>query len=170
MNSQNFKLFAQLSLTVFFMSCAHQSKNHSGTKTPGQPRTNAQNDIKVSSPLSSRQTQDQKIMQELTGQKNAPELSAKDQKLPLSTQHFLAGQKAALNKNYIVAIKHFNTVIKKYPASKDYQSALVAKSKIYQEMGLSEPAQLNLKMAQAKAVSKNKKTASQEQDQNKLKK
>ena len=170
MNSQNFKLFAQLSLTVFFMSCAHHSKNQNGSKALGQSRTNARNDIKVTSPLSSDQTQDQKIMQELTGQKSMQVLSVKDQKLPLSTQHFLAGQRAALNKNYIAAIKHFNTVIKKYPTSKDYQAALIAKSKIYQEMGLSEPAQLNLKMAQAKSVSKNKKTASQEQEQNKLKK
>lgn len=170
MNSQNFKLFAQLSLTVFFMSCAHQSKNHNGSKVLAQPRTNAQNEMKVTSPLSSHQIQDQKIMQELTGQKSVQELPAKNQKLPLSTQHFLAGQRAAFNKNYIVAIKHFNTVIKKYPTSKDYQSALIAKSKVYQEMGLSEPAQLNLKMAKTQSVSKNKKTASQDQDQNKLKK
>ena len=95
---------------------------------------------------------DKNLMEELTGKKSAP-IAAPAPNLknaPLSVQHFVAGQRAMDEKNYILAIKHFNTVIKKYPMSAQVKPALVAKAKVYQEMGLQPQAQRNLKLAQLK--------------------
>ena len=105
-------------------------------------------------------TSDQKIMQELTGRIDKPFFSKSElKKQPLSTQHFYAGQKYAEQKNYIMAIKHFNSVVKNYPRSPEVKKALLAKAQIYQQMGLTEPAQLNLRMAQNKGAAKKKKIA-----------
>ncbi|MBC7464509.1 MAG: hypothetical protein H7256_00830 [Bdellovibrio sp.] len=96
------------------------------------------------------------LVEELTGKKTAP-VAAQPVNLknaPLSVQHFAAGQRAMEQKNYILAIKHFNTVIKKYPMSAQVKPALVAKAKVYQEMGLQPQAQRNLKLAQLKTVAK----------------
>ena len=110
-------------------------------------------------------TSDQKIMQELTG-KNSQEVMSKSKlkAMPLSFQHLYAGKQAAAQKNYIKSIKHYNTVIKKYPRSSEVKQALIAKSQVYKEMGLAEPAQLNMRMAQKKNVVVNKKRIVKNQD------
>ncbi len=94
-------------------------------------------------------TSDQKIMQELTGKSDVKFSQADLKKQPLPVQHLFAGEKAAQQKKYIMAIKHFNTVIKKYPRSAEMKKALVAKSNMYKEMGLSEPSQLNMSLARS---------------------
>lgn len=102
------------------------------------------------------------LIQELTGKavSNLPTQQELKNK-PLSTQHYFAGLRSAESKNYIMAIKHFNTVLKKYPRSAEVKSAFEAKAKVYKEMGLAEPASLNMRMAQAaKAKVSNKKTVS----------
>lgn len=91
------------------------------------------------------------IYEELTGKKSkVPYTDAQLRKLPLSAQHYYAGVRAAEAKNYILAIKQYNTVIKKYPSSKEVKSALLAKASLYKEMGLREPASLNIRLAQQK--------------------
>ncbi|OFZ31201.1 MAG: hypothetical protein A2622_00975 [Bdellovibrionales bacterium RIFCSPHIGHO2_01_FULL_40_29] len=99
---------------------------------------------------------EKKLLEELTGVKATDETLAtkKMKKAPLPVQHFMAGQKAAEQKNYILAIKHFNTVLKKYPQSSQVRPALLAKAKIYNEMGLQSQSQHNMKMAQARGVKK----------------
>lgn len=54
---------------------------------------------------------------------------------------------AYTKKDYISALKHYNTIIVKYPKSQEYRLAYLAKAKLYNEMGLAEQAQLNLKIA-----------------------
>ena len=93
------------------------------------------------------------LIEELTGKKNNQQ-NASTKKLknaPLPIQHYLAGKKAAQEKNYILAIKHFNTVLKKYPQSAQVSPTLVAKAKVYQEMGLIPQAAHNMRIAQLKA-------------------
>ena len=100
------------------------------------------------------------LIEELTGKKNNQQnVSAKKLKnAPLPVQHYLAGKKAAQDKNYILAIKHFNSVLKKYPQSAQVSSTLVAKAKVYQEMGLMPQAAHNMRIAQLKAKSAKSKT------------
>lgn len=100
---------------------------------------------------------DNALIEELTGKKDNQQTiaSKKLKNAPLPIQHYLAGKKAAQEKNYILAIKHFNTVLKKYPQSAQVTPALLAKAKVYQEMGLIPQAAHNMRMAQQKAQVKN---------------
>jgi|GEM_PF-4603800 len=93
-----------------------------------------------SSSLSAIKSENEKLIEELTGQ------TAK-QATAISTRHLQAGLKAFENKNYIIALKHYNTVIIKHSKSKEVRSAYLAKSKLYFEMGLDEQAQLNSRLA-----------------------
>ena len=92
------------------------------------------------------------LVEELTGKKDVAETvsSINLKKAPLPLQHYIAGKKAAAQKNYILAIKHFNTVLKKYPQSAQVGPTLTAKAMVYQEMGLRPQASHNLSMAQKK--------------------
>lgn len=94
----------------------------------------------LASPLSN----DKKWLQDLTG-KPVVQIPTREELLtkPLSTQHYYAGLRELETKQYINAIKHFNTVLKKYPRSAEVKWAFAAKAKVYNEMGLAEPAQLN---------------------------
>ncbi|MFZ3230310.1 MAG: hypothetical protein WA160_08905 [Pseudobdellovibrio sp.] len=102
------------------------------------------------------------LIEELTGKKEAATAASVEvqnkvkqanlRQAPLPVQHFYAGEKAAAAKNYILAIKHFNTVIKNYPLSTQVKPALLAKAKIYQEMGLKNQSEHNIKLAQLKTV------------------
>ncbi len=94
---------------------------------------------------------DEALTEELTGRKESLQISSSDlKKSPLPVQHFIAGQKAAASKNYILAIKHFNTVIQNYPQSNQVRPALLAKASVYKEMGLQPQAERNFKLAQVK--------------------
>jgi hypothetical protein len=100
--------------------------------------------------LASIQSEDQILIQELTGNSNKisedlPQASAK--KISLAEKHLFAGLDAFKNKNYILALKHYNIVIDKFGHSKDVRNAYIAKSKLYVEMGLREQAQYNSEKA-----------------------
>jgi len=138
----NSRVFKMVAVVLLLASCASGNKKSSNSHSTGRSNGMAQ----IKSPLSNEKS----IIQELTGKSvsNLPtqeELKSK----PLSTQHYYAGLRAAEGQNYILAIKHFNTVLKKYPRSADVKPAFTAKAKVYKEMGLNEPASLNMRMAQA---------------------
>lgn len=108
------------------------------------------------------------LIEELTGKKSlVPSKVSHFKKGPLPLQHFMAGQQAAAQKNYILAIKHFNTVIQKYPQSGEVIKALVAKAQVYTAMGLKSQAQRNLKLAQLQKKPSRKGIAEM-QDKNKI--
>jgi tetratricopeptide (TPR) repeat protein len=92
-----------------------------------------------------KKSEETKLLEELTGKKAAPAAAVKA--LPLSKRHLDAGVVAYKSKNYILALKHYNTVIVKYPKSAEVKSAFLAKAKLYREMGLQEQSELNLKKA-----------------------
>jgi hypothetical protein len=146
-------------LVMMVASCAQSAKN----RTPAFSK-NANQGLQLKSPLSS----EQKIIEELTGKAVSRLPSAGDLKnKPLSTQHYFAGLRAAEVKNYIVAIKQFNTVLKKYPQSKEVKLAFSAKAKVYNEMGLTEPASLNMRLAKSQKNIKSKsRTASVDSQKN----
>lgn len=94
-------------------------------------------------------SEDQQLMEELTGNSQVKVTSSKSalKKMSPSEKHLFAGLDAFGSKNYILALKHYNTIISKYPKTKEVRFAYIAKSKLYKEMGLREPAILNSRMA-----------------------
>lgn len=137
----NSRVFKMLAVVLFLASCASGNKKNSTSHATGRSNGMAQ----IKSPLSNEKS----IIQELTGKSISSLPSQEELKgKPLSTQHYYAGLRAAEGQNYILAIKHFNTVLKKYPRSSEVKSAFTAKAKVYKEMGLNEPASLNMRMAQ----------------------
>ncbi|MBC7743327.1 MAG: hypothetical protein H7061_14105 [Bdellovibrionaceae bacterium] len=146
-----FKIITLFLFSLAFAGCV------SGLKKSTVGNSSINNRIQRAS-IKSPVNNEKRIMEELTGQERATGPAAADLKnAPLPTRHFYAGQRAALQKNYIMAIKHFNTVIKKYPNSNQVKPALLAKAQVYKEMGLAEPAQLNMTLAQRKINFKPKK-------------
>lgn len=97
-----------------------------------------------------KKAEESKLLEELTGQKAATTPVAKaaaPANLALSKRHLDAGIIAFKNKNYILALKHYNTVIVKYPTSPEVKTAFLAKARLYHEMGLTEQSSLNLRKA-----------------------
>ncbi len=56
-------------------------------------------------------------------------------------------------KNYVLAIKRYNYIIKNFAKTKQAEAALLDKSLIYKKMGFSKPSEYNLK--KAKLISAN---------------
>ena len=139
-----FRVTSLLFIILFSASCANSQKRGFAGAQKSKPSA-----LQIQSPLSNDQT----VIQELTG-KAVSQVPPQEQlkNKPLSTQHYYAGVRAAESKNYILAIKHFNTVLKNYPRSNEVKLAFTSKAKVYKEMGLNEPAQLNLKMAQGQKL------------------
>jgi len=99
-----------------------------------------------------KQTEQQKLLEELTGKKVAPPVAAQKaapavDKRPITRKLLDAGFHAFTKKDYIGALKYYNTIIVKYPKSNELQLAYLAKSKLYNEMGLIDQAKLNLQIA-----------------------
>lgn len=92
-----------------------------------------------------KKSEESKLLEELTGKKPVPVVPAKA--TSLSKRHLDAGVFAYKDKNYILALKHYNTVIVKFPKSAEVKFAFLAKAKLYREMGLVEQSELNLKRA-----------------------
>lgn len=107
-----------------------------------------------------KSTENAKLLEELTGKKVKPApvavapVAAK--RMPaaavapvaISRKHLNAGFQAYTKKDYITALKHYNTILVKHAKSQDVKSAYLAKAKLYQEMGLIEQAKYNVKLAQ----------------------
>lgn len=99
-----------------------------------------------------KQTEQQKLLEELTGKKPVAPVAVKKpaatvDNRPLSRKLLDAGFHAFTKKDYISALKYYNTIIVKYPKSTEYQLAYLGKSKLYNEMGLVDQARLNLQIA-----------------------
>jgi hypothetical protein len=98
--------------------------------------------------FSSINTEQEKLWKELTGT-SAIEAKKPVAEASLSSRHLEAGRQAALKKDYITALKHYNTVIVRFQHSPEVSAAYQAKSELYQEMGLADQAALNSKLAEA---------------------
>jgi hypothetical protein len=98
----------------------------------------------ASTAFSAVKKDDENILQELTGESRKKSLSV--QTLP--EKHLLAGDQAFKNKDYIKALKHYNTVIIKHnKLSKDKVQAYLSKAELYQQIGLTEQAKYNVSLA-----------------------
>lgn len=110
----------------------------------------------------------QSLFEELTGQKIVAQTA------PAKILQF--AREARYDKNYALAIKRYNILIKKYPKSKEIQAVYYDKSSMYTEMGLHEQARYNLRLAQnfkpssslAKQVKKLQKQTAQNLKSNRL--
>ena len=101
-----------------------------------------------------------KLLEELTGKKSQPAPAAVTvapqaakpavaaAPVAVSRKHLNAGFQAFTKKDYITALKHYNTILVKHGRSPEVKSAYLAKAKLYQEMGLIEQARYNAKLAQ----------------------
>lgn len=95
-----------------------------------------------------KKSEEAKLMQELTGKAPVKAVAvAKAPAVAITKQHLNAGFYAYTRKDYIKALKHYNAIIVKYPKSPEVKNAYLAKAKLYQEMGLIEQAQLNVRLA-----------------------
>ncbi len=149
-----FSILFWVFLALVSSSCAHSKKS---TSDQNSRSGTSSKELQIRSPLSS----EKKILQELTGKPSSTlPTQAELKNKPLSTQHYYAGLRAAETKNYIMAIKHFNTVLKNYPQSKEVKLSFSAKAKVYNEMGLTEPANLNMRLARSQKNPLLRKTAS----------
>lgn len=151
-----------LNATVLFLVTLVSTASFAATSHKSNSPTNLNSNFK-SSALSERN-----LVEELTGKKASSAPTAADlRKAPLPAQHYFAGQRAAAQKNYILAIKHYNTVIQKYPTSAQAASSLTAKALLYKEMGLQPQAERNLQLAQIQKKL-NVKSLAQTQNKNKI--
>lgn len=93
--------------------------------------------------------ENEKLLEELTGKSTKSKISSnKDISQSLSEQYIESGRTALKQKDFILALKFFNTVIQKYPKSNEVRIAYLNKSKLYTMMGLPEQAELNFKLAE----------------------
>ena len=120
----------------------------------GSPFANAAVLTSGGKKAASRAPSDVQLLEELTGKKAtaaAPGVAIKPaptvQQVP-SKLHLNAGYQAYIKKDYILALKHYNTVLAKYPKSAEVRLTYMAKAKLYNEMGLVEPAERNYKLAE----------------------
>lgn len=136
-------VYVLTTLLLFFASCASVNKNFN-------TNLNTKKSLNMSVPKSAL-ADERSIFQELTGKADPSGNLPSDEQLknkPLSVRHYYAGLRAVQSKNYILAIKQFNTVVQKYPNSPEVKLSFLAKSKLYKEMGLSEPSSYNFNLAQ----------------------
>ncbi len=135
-----FSVIVSIVFLVSITALANKNSNLN-SKVPANPSRGFQK----SSALS-----EMSLTEELTGKKvlTPSAKAAQLKKAPLPLQHYAAGKNAATKKNYILAIKHFNTILKKYPQSAQVKAALLAKANVYKEMGLQPQAMHNLRIAQ----------------------
>lgn len=89
---------------------------------------------------------DPTVYQQLTGRKLSTANSVQKANGKTSSEKalFLARQ-SRQQKNYILAIKRYNFILKYYPKSAEAKMALTDKASLYSEMGLAAPAEYNLK-------------------------
>ncbi len=94
---------------------------------------------------------EQALYEQLAGKNATPQVSSK---VTASAEKALnLARQSRTEKNYILAIKRYNFILKYYPKTQQAKLALVDKVSLYKEMNLSEPANYNQKklMTQVKS-------------------
>lgn len=133
-------------ITSFFLGCQTKgklststTKSSSSVSKKSQPVTLTTK--KNSKALSANPALAQKsIYEELTGKKRLPSKYVPAQILELARD-------AKWKRDYITALKRYNTLIVKYPKSKEVRAAYLDKAALYKEMGLVEQSKYNAKKA-----------------------
>lgn len=90
-----------------------------------------------------------KLVEELTGKSAQSKITVNGKVTQsLSEQYIESGRAALKQKDYILALKFFNTIIQKHPRSAEVRQAYLHKSKLYSMMGLPEQSELNFRLAE----------------------
>ncbi len=92
-------------------------------------------------------------IEKLTGVRT---LNTKESIQSISEKALMLARKSRDEKNYVLAIKRYNYIIKNFSTTPEYVTALFDKSAIYKKMGFEQPAVYNFKKAQTLATVKNK--------------
>lgn len=92
-------------------------------------------------------------IEKLTGVRT---LNTKESIQSISAKALMLARKSRDEKNYVLAIKRYNYIIKNFSTTPEYVTALFDKSAIYKKMGFEQPAVYNFKKAQTLATVKNK--------------
>ncbi|AZZ36434.1 hypothetical protein CIK05_06400 [Bdellovibrio sp. qaytius] len=141
-----------ITLLIFpILSCQSMSKNAKSTN-PAAKKANSSIEAKQSvtkrgavSPSAKQSAANPAIAQksiyeELTGTKG---MSAKQ----APTRVLEMARDARWKRDYVSALKRYNTIIVKYPKSKEVRQAYLDKAELYREMGLTQQSKYNLEKA-----------------------
>lgn len=128
-------------VSSLFMGCQTSRKNLS-TSTSAKKEAMIKN-------AKLQQVQNQSQDKILLGQKSLyEELTGEKIRVSPAQKALELARQSKNNKNYIQALKRYNTIIVRFPRTPQAKQAYLDKAVLYKEMGLNEQAQLNLKKAQ----------------------
>jgi hypothetical protein len=139
-------------VSFLFLSCQSLSKNFKSTASKNSVATpteknNAKNNAKrnpqtaiAKQPASNPALAQKTIYEELTGKKG---LSAKQ----MPARVLDMARDARWKRDYVTALKRYNTIIVKYPKSKEVRQAYLDKAALYKEMGLLQQSKYNSEKA-----------------------
>lgn len=136
-----------ITLVMFsFLGCQTVSKsanNSSKTVNTTAKKSNStliKNQPVAKQPASNPALAQKTIYEELTGKKG---MSAKEAPVRILEM----ARDAKWKRDYVTALKRYNTIIVKYPKSKQVRQAYLDKAALYKEMGLLEQSKYNMQKA-----------------------
>lgn len=131
-----------ITLLIFFnLGCQSISKNAKPTQTAIKKEIATRNSKPTVKTASSNPSLAKKsIYEELTGSKNLSSEKASARVLEMARD-------AKWKRDYVTALKRYNTIIVKYPKSKEVRQAYLDKADLYNEMGLLQQSKYNLEKA-----------------------
>lgn len=129
-------------VTFSFLSCQTVSKAQKSVNATAKKSNSAliKNQPVTKQPASNPALAQKTIYEELTGQKGLSAKQAPARILELARD-------AKWKRDYVTALKRYNTIIVKYPKSKEVRQAYLDKASLYKEMGLLEQSKYNMQKA-----------------------
>lgn len=133
-------------VTFSFLSCQTVSKAPKSVNTTAKKSTSAtssslsKNQPVTKQPASNPALAQKTIYEELTGQKGLSGKQAPARILEMARD-------AKWKRDYVTALKRYNTIIVKFPKSKEVRQAYLDKAALYKEMGLLEQSKYNMQKA-----------------------
>lgn len=133
-------------VTFSFLSCQTVSKSASnGVKSANTTAkksnpTLIKNQPVTKQPASNPALAQKTIYEELTGQKGLSGKQAPARILEMARD-------VKWKRDYVTALKRYNTIIVKFPKSKEVRQAYLDKAALYKEMGLLEQSKYNMQKA-----------------------
>lgn len=133
-------------VTFSFLGCQTVSKTaNNSTKSANTTAKKSNSPLIKNQPVAKQPTSNpalaqKTIYEELTGKKG---LSGKQTPVRILEM----ARDAKWKRDYVTALKRYNTIIVKYPKSKEARQAYLDKAALYKEMGLLEQSKYNMQKA-----------------------
>lgn len=127
-------------VTFVFFGCQTMSKNPKSTAATVTTAKKIPPSVTQKPSVKSSALAQKTIYEELTGNKVASSKQMAGRILELARD-------AKWKRDYITALKRYNTVIVKFPKSKEAREAYLDKAALYKEMGLIQQSKMNLEKA-----------------------